>query len=104
MQIRLNKQNEAIRSIRKAEQLALQDDQLKLQEAYLLNQQKRNQEALEIFQRAYIHSPDAQIVAKSQQAVQNLNGAVVKPIFKDIYFAPSYESRYDDFMLFIFII
>ena len=97
LQIRLNKQNEAIQSVRKAEQLAPQDDQLKLQEAYLLNQQKRNQEALEIFQNLS-NSSDAEIAAKSQQAVQNLSGSVVKPIFKDIYFAPSYESRYDDFI------
>jgi thioredoxin-like negative regulator of GroEL len=47
-QIRLNKQNEAIQSVRKA-LLDPQDQQLKLQEAYLLNQQNRNTEALVIF-------------------------------------------------------
>ncbi|ENX36286.1 hypothetical protein F889_00448 [Acinetobacter colistiniresistens] len=95
LQIRLNKQKDAIQSVRKAEQLAPQDEQLKLQEAYLLNQQKRNKEALVIFKHLSTSS-DAEIAAKSQQAVQNLSGPAVKSTFKDIYFAPSYESRYDD--------
>ncbi len=97
LQIRLNKQKDAIQSVRKAEQLAPQDEQLKLQEAYLLNQQKRNQEALVIFKHLSTSS-DAEIAAKSQQAVQNLSGPAVQSTFKDIYFAPSYESRYDDFI------
>lgn len=97
LQIRLNKQNDAIQSVRKAEQLAPQDDQLKLQEAYLLNQQKRNKEALALF-KGLSTSSDADIAEKAQQAVQNLSGSTVPSIFKDIYFAPSYESRYDDFI------
>lgn len=97
LQIRLNKQNEAIQSVRKAVQLAPQDDQLKLQEAYLLNQQKRNQEALSVF-KGLTTSSDPEIATKAQQAVQNLQGATVKTTFRDIYFAPSYESRYDDFI------
>ncbi|ENX58841.1 MULTISPECIES: tetratricopeptide repeat protein [Acinetobacter] len=97
LQIRLNKQNDAIQSVRKAEQLAPEDDQLKLQEAYLLNQQKRNKEALVIFKNLSTSS-DAEIAAKAQQAVQNLSGASVPLTFKDVYFAPSYESRYDDFI------
>ncbi|MGA6136781.1 tetratricopeptide repeat protein [Acinetobacter dispersus] len=97
LQIRLNKQNDAIQSVRKAEQLAPQDDQLKLQEAYLLNQQKRNKEALALF-KGLSTSSDAGIAEKAQQAVQNLSGSTVPSTFKDIYFAPSYESRYDDFI------
>ncbi|MCH7315397.1 hypothetical protein [Acinetobacter sp. ANC 3882] len=97
LQIRLNKQNDALQSVRKAEQLAPQDDQLKLQEAYLLNQQKRNKEALVIF-KGLSTSSDADIAAKAQQAVQNLSGSSVPSTFKDVYFAPSYESRYDDFI------
>ncbi|MCH7382323.1 hypothetical protein MMP71_00515 [Acinetobacter dispersus] len=97
LQIRLNKQNDAIQSVRKAEQLAPQDDQLKLQEAYLLNQQKRNKEALTLF-KGLSTSSDADIAEKAQQAVQNLSGSTVPSTFKDIYFAPSYESRYDDFI------
>ncbi|MCU4337659.1 MULTISPECIES: M48 family metallopeptidase [Acinetobacter] len=97
LQIRLNKQNDAIQSVRKAEQLAPQDDQLKLQEAYLLNQQKRNKEALALF-KGLSTSSDADIAEKAQQAVQNLSGSTVPSTFKDIYFAPSYESRYDDFI------
>ncbi|MCH7395176.1 hypothetical protein MMP66_12990 [Acinetobacter dispersus] len=97
LQIRLNKQNDAIQSVRKAEQLAPQDDQLKLQEAYLLNQQKRNKEALALF-KGLSTSSDAEIAEKAQQAVQNLSGPTVPSTFKDIYFAPSYESRYDDFI------
>ncbi|CAM4381933.1 hypothetical protein F901_00106 [Acinetobacter dispersus] len=97
LQIRLNKQNDAIQSVRKAEQLAPQDDQLKLQEAYLLNQQKRNKEALALF-KGLSTSSDAEIAEKAQQAVQNLSGSTVPSTFKDIYFAPSYESRYDDFI------
>ncbi|ENX40447.1 tetratricopeptide repeat protein [Acinetobacter sp. NIPH 2100] len=97
LQIRLNKQNDALQSVRKAEQLAPQDDQLKLQEAYLLNQQKRNKEALVIF-KGLSTSSDADIAEKAQQAVQNLSGPTVPSTFKDVYFAPSYESRYDDFI------
>ncbi|MCU4640376.1 tetratricopeptide repeat protein [Acinetobacter courvalinii] len=97
LQIRLNKQNEAIQSVRKAEQLAPQDEQLKLQEAYLLNQQKRNKEALVIF-KDLSASSDPEMVSKAQQAVQNLSASAVPSTFKDVYFAPSYESRYDDFI------
>lgn len=97
LQIRLNKQNEAIQSVRKAEQLAPQDEQLKLQEAYLLNQQKRNKEALVIF-KDLSASSDPEIASKAQQAVRNLSASAVPSTFKDVYFAPSYESRYDDFI------
>jgi hypothetical protein len=97
LQIRLNKPNEAIQSVRKAELLDPQDQQLKLQEAYLLNQQNRNTEALVIFKNLSTSS-DSEISNKAQQAVQNLSGSTVKSTFKDIYFAPSYESRYDDFI------
>ncbi|MFI8034670.1 tetratricopeptide repeat protein [Acinetobacter sp. ABJ_C3_5] len=97
LQIRLNKQNEAIQSVRKAEQLAPQDEQLKLQEAYLLNQQKRNKEALAIF-KDLSASSDPEMASKAQQAVQNLSASAVPSTFKDVYFAPSYESRYDDFI------
>ncbi|KYQ84806.1 hypothetical protein AWW72_07315 [Acinetobacter sp. NRRL B-65365] len=97
LQIRLNKQNEAIQSVRKAEQLAPQDEQLKLQEAYLLNQQKRNKEALVIF-KDLSASSDPEMANKAQQAVQNLSVSAVPSTFKDVYFAPSYESRYDDFI------
>lgn len=97
LQIRLNKQNEAIQSVRKAEQLAPQDEQLKLQEAYLLNQQKRNKEALVIF-KDLSASSDPKMASKAQQAVQNLSASAVPSTFKDVYFAPSYESRYDDFI------
>ncbi|WP_038342011.1 tetratricopeptide repeat protein [Acinetobacter sp. A47] len=97
LQIRLNKQNEAIQSVRKAEQLAPQDEQLKLQEAYLLNQQKRNKEALVIF-KDLSASSDPEMASKAQQAVRNLSASAVPSTFKDVYFAPSYESRYDDFI------
>lgn len=97
LQIRLNKQNEAIQSVRKAEQLAPQDEQLKLQEAYLLNQQKRNKEALVIF-KDLSASSDPEMANKAQQAVHNLSASAVPSTFKDVYFAPSYESRYDDFI------
>ena len=97
LQIRLNKQNEALLSVRKASQLLPQEDQLKLQEAYLLNQLKRDNDALPIF-KSLTQSSDIQIATKAQEAVKNLSGPQVNPIFKDIYFAPSYESRYDDFI------
>ncbi|MQZ29982.1 hypothetical protein F4U02_02980 [Acinetobacter haemolyticus] len=97
LQIRLNKQDQALHSVRKASQLAPQDDQLKLQEAYLLNQLQRDRDALPIF-KMLAQSNDVEIATKAQQAVQNLSGGTVKPVFKDIYFAPSYESRYDDFI------
>lgn len=43
-------------------------------------------------------SPNSDIAEKAQQAVQNLRGSTGPSTFKDIYFAPSYESRYDDFI------
>ncbi len=41
-------------------------------------------------------SKDADIATKATQAVKNLSGGEVKTYFRDVYFAPSYESRYDD--------
>lgn len=84
LQIRLNKQNEALLSVRKASQLLPQEDQLKLQEAYLLNQLKRDNDALPIF-KSLTQSSDIEIATKAQEAVKNLSGPQVKPIFKDKY-------------------
>nr|WP_032027195.1 hypothetical protein [Acinetobacter baumannii] len=95
LQIRLEKRVEALQSLRQARNLAPQDDTLKLQEAYLLNQQKKDREALVLF-KELSSSSDPEIAAKASQAVKNLSGGEVKPYFRDIYFAPSYESRYDD--------
>ncbi|WP_307878506.1 tetratricopeptide repeat protein [Acinetobacter seifertii] len=95
LQIRLEKRDEALQSLRQARALAPQDDTLKLQEAYLLNQQKKNRNALVLF-KELTSSSDPAIAAKATQAVKNLSGGEVKPYFGDIYFAPSYESRYDD--------
>ncbi|MBJ9720777.1 hypothetical protein I5515_03060 [Acinetobacter calcoaceticus] len=95
LQIRIGKQDAALQSLRKAEALEPTDDTLKLQEAYLLNSQKKNKEALVIF-KDLTQSKDTDIANKATQAVKNLSGGEVKPYFGDIYFAPSYESRYDD--------
>ncbi|MGR0304939.1 tetratricopeptide repeat protein [Acinetobacter beijerinckii] len=97
LQIRLNKTDQALNSVRRALQLAPNDDQLKLQQAYLLNQLKKDKEALVIF-KDLTTSPNSDIAEKAQQAVQNLRGSTVPSTFKDVYFAPSYESRYDDFI------
>ncbi|MEQ1160019.1 hypothetical protein ABLT50_02445 [Acinetobacter calcoaceticus] len=95
LQIRLGKQEAALQSLRKAEALDPADDTLKLQEAYLLNSQKNNKEALVVF-KELTQSKDADIANKATQAVKNLSGGEVKTYFRDVYFAPSYESRYDD--------
>lgn len=95
LQIRLGKQDAALQSLRKAEALDPADDNLKLQEAYLLNSQKNNKEALMVF-KELTQSKDADIATKATQAVKNLSGGEVKTYFRDVYFAPSYESRYDD--------
>lgn len=95
LQIRLGKQDAALQSLRKAEALDPADDNLKLQEAYLLNSQKNNKEALVVF-KELTQSKDADIASKATQAVKNLSGGEVKTYFRDVYFAPSYESRYDD--------
>ena len=95
LQIRLRKQDAALQSLRKAEALDPADDNLKLQEAYLLNSQKHNKEALVVF-KELTQSKDADIANKATQAVKNLSGGEVKTYFRDVYFAPSYESRYDD--------
>ncbi|MDF2417397.1 hypothetical protein GWP85_07690 [Acinetobacter beijerinckii] len=97
LQIRLNKPDQALNSVRRASQLAPNDDQLKLQQAYLLNQLKKDKEALVLF-KDLTTSPNSDIAEKAQQAVQNLRGSTVPSTFKDVYFAPSYESRYDDFI------
>ncbi|KXZ74283.1 hypothetical protein AVENLUH5627_00081 [Acinetobacter venetianus] len=97
LQIRLNKQKLALQSVQQASKLDPQDDQLKLQQAYLLNQLKKDKDALPIF-KDLTTSNNPEIASKAQEAVRNLSGGTVKPIFKDIYFAPSYESRYDDFI------
>ncbi|MFX6067014.1 hypothetical protein ABTE92_19110, partial [Acinetobacter baumannii] len=57
--------------------------------------QKKNRDALVLF-KELTSSSDPAIAAKATQAVKNLSGGEVKPYFGDIYFAPSYESRYDD--------
>ncbi|WP_422470312.1 hypothetical protein, partial [Acinetobacter sp. BJFS-203] len=95
LQIRLRKQDAALQNLRKAEALDPADDNLKLQEAYLLNSQKHNKEALVVF-KELTQSKDADIANKATQAVKNLSGGEVKTYFRDVYFAPSYESRYDD--------
>lgn len=97
LQIRLNKPDQALNSVRRASQLAPNDDQLKLQQAYLLNQLKKDKDALVLF-KDLTTSPNSDIAEKAQQAVQNLRGSTVPSTFKDVYFAPSYESRYDDFI------
>lgn len=98
LQINLNKPDDALVSIRRAEQLLPQDEQLKLQQAYLLAQQKKTAEAIEVFQ-GLATSSNQEVADKAQQAVQNLEGAVNKPTFRDIYIAPSYESRFNAFIL-----
>lgn len=95
LQIRIGKQDAALQSLRKAEALDPTDDTLKLQEAYLLNSQKKNKEALVVFKELK-QSKDTDIADKATQAVKNLSGGEVKTYFRDVYFAPSYESRYDD--------
>lgn len=95
LQIRLEKREEALQSLKQARNLAPQDDTLKLQEAYLLNQQKKNREALALF-KELTSSSDPAIADKANQAVKNLSGGEAKTYFRDVYFAPSYESRYDD--------
>lgn len=95
LQIRLEKREEALQSLKQARKLAPQDDTLKLQEAYLLNQQKKNREALVLF-KELTSSSDPAIADKANQAVKNLSGGEAKTYFRDVYFAPSYESRYDD--------
>ena len=97
LQIRLNKQDQALQSVQQASKLDPQDDQLKLQQAYLLNQLKKDKDALPIF-KDLTTSNNPEIASKAQEAVHNLSSGTLKSTFKDIYFAPSYESRYDDFI------
>ncbi|MFX9343925.1 hypothetical protein ABTO59_19215, partial [Acinetobacter baumannii] len=73
LQIRLEKRDEALQSLRQARALAPHDDTLKLQEAYLLNQQKKDRDALVLF-KELTSSSDPAIAAKATQAVKNLSG------------------------------
>ncbi|WP_373865811.1 tetratricopeptide repeat protein, partial [Acinetobacter nosocomialis] len=72
LQIRLEKRDEALQSLRQARALAPQDDTLKLQEAYLLNQQKKDRDALVLF-KELTSSSDPAIAAKATKAVTNLS-------------------------------
>lgn len=95
LQIRINKPKAALTSVSKAIELEPTNDALKLQQAYLYNQLKQDHQALKIFKQLTLSS-DADIATKSKPAVENLSSGGVKPVFADIYFAPSYESRFDD--------
>ena len=95
LQIKENKLEQALLSAQRASALAPEDEQLQLQQAYLLNQLHRDREALPIFQQLS-QSKQADIAEKSKQAVQNLTpSSAPQSTFADVYFAPSYESRFD---------
>ncbi len=98
LQIRMGKSEEALNSVRKAREVEPLDEQLALQEAYLLNQLHRNDEALVVF-KSLEHSQNIETATKAKQAVNNLQStsqSTLAPYFADIYFSPSYEGRFDD--------
>ena len=90
----------ALNSLNKARHLAPHNEQLMLQEAYLLNSLGRNPEALVIFQKL-TQSSNPETRDTATQAVKNLGGISTEQAitnqrtFADIYFSPSYEDRYD---------
>lgn len=98
LRINQKKPEEALSSLVKARALAPQDEQLALQQAYVLNGLSRNDEALVIF-KSLQHSSHAETKATAEQAVKNLQGSQSSSessrYFADIYFSPSYEGRFD---------
>lgn len=99
LRLNLGHKEAALDALHKARALAPDDEQLALQEAYLLNDLKRNQESLQLFEQL-THAHDAKIAETACQAVVNLRTLVNRkfqpPYFADVYSAPSYEGRYDD--------
>ncbi len=94
LRINQKKPEGALDSLAKARALAPEDEQLALQQAYVLNGLGRNNEALKIF-KSLQDSKDAATKATADQAVKNLQGSNGSRNFADIYFSPSYEGRFD---------
>lgn len=89
----------ALEAADKVLHVAPDDEPVRLQKAYLLNQLGRNAQAHAQF-KLLENAKDAKIAATACQAAQNLHFAVVTrivpaPYFADLYASPSYESRSD---------
>ena len=95
LQISQKRPEDALKSIAKARELTPQDEELALQQAYLLNGLGRNAEAVKVF-KTLQNSSNPQTKATADQAILNLQGdsASSHPYFADIYFSPSYEDRF----------
>ncbi len=81
LQIRLEKREEALQSLRQARNLAPQDDTLKLQEAYLLNQQKKDREALVLF-KELSSLQTLKLLLKHLRQLKNLSGEKLNHILE----------------------
>lgn len=97
LKLRQSKPLEAESFIGKVLAITPNDEALKLQKAYLLNQRGANAEALIIFD-SLKNSHDKRIADAACQASFNLTPSsnfpkIKKPYFSDLYASPSYESR-----------
>ncbi len=99
LRLREGRKPEALDALRKARALQPGDEQLALQEAYLLNDLGRNEESLAAFEKL-AKSSDAKVAATACQAIVNIRPLLTRqlkaPYFADVYASPSYESRFDD--------
>lgn len=96
LQINQKRPEDALKSITQARELSPQDEELTLQQAYLLNGLGRNAEAVSVF-KTLQNSQNPQTKATADQAVLNLQGdqsSTGGAYFADIYFSPSYEDRF----------
>lgn len=97
LKIRTGQPAEAIRFADQVLLGAPDDESVRMQRAYLLNQLARNAEAHAEFSHL-TKATDSRIAAAACQAAENLRFAVTPryfspPYFADAYIAPSYESR-----------
>jgi tetratricopeptide (TPR) repeat protein len=93
------KNEEALEHFRAAEKNAPQDPQMSMQLGYVLDSTNRKKEAYKEFEKASL-SKDEQVREEACLATINLAPVIHKklpdPYFADVYFSPSYNTRFDD--------
>lgn len=97
LRLRQGDKTQALAAFRRAEKLAPHDEALQFQIAYLEVALEQNQAAYQRFGRL-AHSSDRAYARKARVALRYLGPTVSsllpRPYFADLYFSPSYESRF----------
>jgi hypothetical protein len=90
--------DKALAQFQYVEELTPEDEQIKLQVAYLLSESHQQREAFEYFKRLS-YSKDTDLEQKANVAMTNLSGLESKmlpePWFFDTYYAPLFFSRFN---------